>query len=488
MFPTLKADRAGRLPAFMLQEFEKHGHTYTQRVNGQFVVLTRSPANIQTICKQRFKEYELGTDRTGNFRPLIGHGILALDGRDWTRARAMLRPHFTRNLDQDLVQLEIHFQHLLRRLTAADCNEAPIDIADVLLKLSTDFATETVFGHSTHSLLVDLRHWSGEQNKGSAGEFSTALGHALRMLGQRGQLINFYWLRDSPQFRNSCRICRAFVNKYLVEAQAQKEKEMVGSSNKGISFMHSLIAKEKTSTNVMRDQLLALLLASRDTTASFASWVIYALVRHPRSMGKLRGLIESRLPGGRPPSLADIAALPYLRHVLNETLRVFPVVPLNGRTAKVDTVLPEGGGPDGKSPLLIPRGTKVAFNIYALQHRRDIFGDDASEFNPDRWEEDTAGATGDFEGAFAPFILGPRVCLGKNMAMMTVSYIIVRFLQSFNHVEPTGAPNSALPRKDKVYWPGEETRYDMKDGDTTFSIGITMAPRDGVWVRLDQST
>lgn len=53
--PTLKAERAGRLPPFMLQEFEKHGHTYTQRVNGQLVVLTRSPANLRTICKYRFK-------------------------------------------------------------------------------------------------------------------------------------------------------------------------------------------------------------------------------------------------------------------------------------------------------------------------------------------------------------------------------------------------------------------------------------------------
>ena len=55
MFPTLKAERAGRLPPFMLQEFEKHGHTYSQKVNGQLVVLTRSPANVYTICKQRFK-------------------------------------------------------------------------------------------------------------------------------------------------------------------------------------------------------------------------------------------------------------------------------------------------------------------------------------------------------------------------------------------------------------------------------------------------
>ena len=105
--------------------------------------------------------------------------------------------------------------------------------------------------------------------------------------------------------------------------------------------------------------------------------------------------------------------MPYLRHVLNETVRVFPVVPLNGRTAQVNTVLPEGGGPNGDKPILIPKGTKIAFNIYALNHRRDIFGADASVFRPERWEAEVAGLNGDFDGAFVPFILGPRVCLGS---------------------------------------------------------------------------
>ncbi|EXJ71258.1 uncharacterized protein A1O5_05064 [Cladophialophora psammophila CBS 110553] len=429
MFPTLRAERAGRLPAFMLQEFEKHGHTYTQRVTGQLVVLTRSPANVQTICKTRFKDYEIGSDRAGNFRALIGHGILALDGREWTRSRAMLRPHFTRNFDQDFVQLETHIQRLLRRLNGAASKNSPVDVGDLLLKLSTDFATEAVFGHSTNSLLSDLKHWSGEQDKGSAGEFSTAVDYALQMLGQRGQLINFYWVRDSPRFRQSCRTCQAFVNRYLTDVlHSQAEKRITDLGEGGsTSFMHSLVARDNIPADVIRDQLLALLLASRDTSASFASWVIFALARHGQVMAKLRSLIDTHFPRGKLPTGADVTALPYLRHVLNETLRVFPVVPLDGRTAKVDTVLPEGGGPDGNSPLLIPAGTKVAFNIYSLHHRRDIFGKDADAFRPERWEEVSAGTLSDFEGAFMPFILGPRVCLGsKSLVIGGVEFSLVR--------------------------------------------------------------
>ncbi|KIW67864.1 hypothetical protein PV04_07082 [Phialophora macrospora] len=489
-FPTIKAERAGRLPAFMLQEFEKHGHTYTQQLPGQYVILTRSPANIEAVCKTHFKEYEIGEDRAGNFRPLVGHGVLALDGREWMKSRAMLRPHFNRNTDHDFIQLETHVEHLLGRLAEASRDSKPVEISELLLQLSTDFATQTVFGQSTDSLLFSQEQSSAQEGEGSAAEFSAAANHAIHMLGQRGLLINLYWILDSPQFRKSCRIVKRFVDRYLTEAKQSRERNLTASKpgKESSSFMHSLMTRDNAPSEVIRDQLLALLLASRDTSASFAAWVLYALARSPRVMAKLRGLIEARLPGGQCPIVADIAALPYLRHVLNETLRLFPVVPLDGRTAKTHTVLPEGGGVDGKSPLLVPAGAKVAFNIYALHHRRDIFGDDADEFRPERWEADEVGPMADFEGAFIPFIIGPRVCLGKNMAMMIVSYVIIRILQSFQDIEPVVAPASQTPRRNPSRWPSEETRYDMKDVETTFKIGVTMSPRDGVWVKLHPAT
>jgi cytochrome P450 len=326
------------------------------------------------------------------------------------------RPHFNRNTDHDFIQLETHVQHLLGRLADVSRDNRPVEISELLLKLSTDFATQAVFGQSTDSLLFSREQSSAQQGEGSAAEFSEAANHAIHMLGMRGLLINLYWILDSPRFRKSCRIVKRFVDRYLTEARQSREKNLVTSEpgkEDSTSFMHSLVARDNTPSEVIRDQLLALLLASRDTSASFAAWVVYALARSPRVMAKLRGLVEARLPRGKSPMMADMAALPYLRHVLNETLRLFPVVPLDGRTAKTHTVLPEGGGVDGKSPLLVPAGAKVAFNIYALHHRRDIFGDDADEFRPERWEDDRAGPMADFDGAFVPFIIGPRVCLGS---------------------------------------------------------------------------
>lgn len=76
-------------------------------------------------------------------------------------------------------------------------------------------------------------------------------------------------------------------------------------------------------------------------------------------------------------------------------LRLHPVLPSNSRIAHKDTVLPQGGGPDGKSPILVPKGTMIAFGIAALHRRRDLWGEDADEFRPERWENERSSSVGD---------------------------------------------------------------------------------------------
>jgi hypothetical protein len=71
----------------------------------------------------------------------------------------------------------------------------------------------------------------------------------------------------------------------------------------------------------------------------------------------------------------------------------------------------------------------------------------------------------------------------ENMALTTVSYLIIRILQRFDF-EAAVSPESQNPERNMDLWPSEETRYDMTDAETTYKIGVTMAPRDGVWVRL----
>ena len=118
----------------------------------------------------------------------------------------------------------------------------------------------------------------------------------------------------------------------------------------------------------------------------------------------------------------------YLRSIINESQRLYPIVPSNSREALHDTTLPRGGGLDGRSPILVPKGCYVAYHTYSMHRRTDIFGLDADQFKPERWLE-----PGFRPGwAYIPFSGGPRVCIGQNFALTETMFVIVRLMQLFD--------------------------------------------------------
>jgi cytochrome P450 len=133
------------------------------------------------------------------------------------------------------------------------------------------------------------------------------------------------------------------------------------------------------------------------------SFLFITLSREEGAFEKLRAAIlndfgtnESKL------TFASLKACQYLQWCLNETLRLFPSVPINSRRSIVDTTLPRGGGPNGESPLYVPKGTEVNYSVYAMHRSPEFWGDDCNDFKPERWEGRKPG----FE--FLPFNGGPR--------------------------------------------------------------------------------
>lgn len=88
-------------------------------------------------------------------------------------------------------------------------------------------------------------------------------------------------------------------------------------------------------------------------------------------------------------------------------LRLHPIVPINQRWASKDAVLPSGGKQE-KSSVVIPQGSNVYISVYTMHRRKDIYGEDANEFRPERWDEDLKPGW-----AFIPFGGGPRLCIGR---------------------------------------------------------------------------
>ena len=134
-------------------------------------------------------------------------------------------------------------------------------------------------------------------------------------------------------------------------------------------------------------------------------------------------------------------------HVFSLThiaLRLYPPLPVNTRTAVRTTVLPTGGGPDRKSPVLIPKRSAVAYSVYSMHRRPDLYGMDAELFRPERWEEDMPLQNNptDLKWSYLPFNGGPRICLGSELAPLLLqvrsakSMLICFTLRKWNSLSP----------------------------------------------------
>jgi cytochrome P450 len=152
--------------------------------------------------------------------------------------------------------------------------------------------------------------------------------------------------------------------------------------------------------------LYVIVLGGRDTTAILMSAVMWEISRRPDMQGKLRQEIEETL-GKRQPKMEDLKNMTYLNWLIKETLRLYPPVPMNFRRASRDTWLPLGGGCDGLAPIFVRKGQEVVYQIWSMHRRKDLWGEDAEIFRPERW----GNARPKFE--FLPFNAGPRICLGE---------------------------------------------------------------------------
>lgn len=190
-------------------------------------------------------------------------------------------------------------------------------------------------------------------------------------------------------------------------------------------------------------------------------------------------------------------------------LRLFPSVPVNTRTAVKTTILPTGGGPDGLSPVLIRRGENVAYLIYAMHRRKDLYGDDAEEFKPERWEDQSlplyTDATTSTWG-YLPFNGGPRVCLGskyfmilalnnahdcffdisEDFGLIEASYAVVRILQTFPKIE--AAPFERPQAQSWLGFSSHQSKGIKMESKERQKMTLVMSPGDGCPVRMGAKT
>ncbi|KAF2087022.1 putative P450 monooxygenase [Saccharata proteae CBS 121410] len=418
------------------RRFRDHGTTFAATLlpGGNPVINTIDPRNIQSILARNFGDWELGSQRRSAFEPLLGKGIFCADGHAWSGSRKMLRPYFARDQIADMELFERHFQALLRCVpVSVDGISANTELSELFFQFTLDVATELFFGESCCSLQVGTK-----ERKFEEVEFRDAFNRAQRTIANN-VVVGFWakFLGKRGQFRDDCRRVHAFVDGYVnnfigKRARLGPKKSESGDNSKTVekSVLLEELCQQTSDRKQVRSELVNILVAGRDTTASLLSNFWFVLAREPRVWEKLKEEV-SQLQGTEI-TLTNLKELKYLRQCLKESLRLHPPVPINTRQARVDTVIPVGGGDDGSSPIFVPAGTRVGYNVYAMHRRPDFFGPDAETFVPERWDELRPG------WEFLPFNGGPRICLGQQLALTEASYVTVRLLQEFDGVEADG--------------------------------------------------
>jgi cytochrome P450 len=161
------------------------------------------------------------------------------------------------------------------------------------------------------------------------------------------------------------------------------------------------------------NQCRHLIIAAFETTPALLGFSFVLIERQEDVFFKLRNVVVDKFGTERNPleplTFESLKGCKYLQYVLMETLRLFPAGPSIQRVAIRDTVLPYGGGEDGMGPIAAPKGSTIQLGIYLCHKRKDLWGDDANDFKPERWE----GRKKSYD--FIPFIAGPQNCLGREL-------------------------------------------------------------------------
>ncbi len=188
---------------------------------------------------------------------------------------------------------------------------------------------------------------------------------------------------------------------------------------------------ESLSDQEVRDEAVTLAFGGVDTTMRGFSWVWYLLAMHPWAEARVHAELDTVL-GGRVATADDLPKLVFLRKVIDESLRLYPAIPVMLRVAAAD---------DEVCGHHIPRGSIISVAPWVVHRHRKLW-DDPDRFDPERFSPENA--TSRHRYAYIPFALGPHICIGASLAIMEMLLIAAVLAQRFRFCLAPGYPIEAV--------------------------------------------
>ena len=369
--PTAKYEKTQDLLEWMNEQFNRFGDIYRASIFGTEVYVINDPQYVDHVLRRNWQNYTKGLT-INRVRVLLGNGLMVSEGALWKGQRQMIQPAFHHEMTCALIDvIGAANLVLLGKWRRAARNRESVnitrDISDMILKV----VLTSIFGDDYGQV---------------APHFEVLFDESARNL----------------RFAEAFRPVRNVV---LDVATRRRER----SSTSDILSMLTL-ARDRTSgqpmaSNQLVNEIMTLVVAAHETTAGSLNWVWYLLSRHPEVEDKLLTELNT-LSGSTVPRLVDMPKLGYTRHVLDETLRLYPAGWLMTRKALKD---------DQLGQYIVPSGTEVYISPYLIQRHPAIW-DRPDQFDPDRFE---AGPSRERHPmTMLPFSAGPRKCIGEALARL----------------------------------------------------------------------
>ena len=374
----------------MIALFARHGDTYRVFVPARrsYTYVIHHPDDVKRVLVANHKNYTkgVGLDRV---RILLGKGIMTSEGELWKRQRYMMQPLFHRRvINQFAGVIAAAHERLISRWDTLARGGATVNLTDEMSALTLEIVLRSIFGRDLDRLTQQF----------GANPFEVVTREQSRDL----------------QFAYKFRSLGRLVTQLIARRRAEPEEHM--------DFVAMLMqVRDKESGEPMGeralvDEIMTLIVAGHETTASGLNWTWYLLSQHPAAEARLHAEIDAAdYPGA--PGLAQVETLAYTGQVVNEALRLYPPGwVLSRRTIEADVL---GGYP-------IAPGTNVLLPLYLL-HRHPQFWENPDAFRPERFAPGQQTERTRF--AYMPFAAGPRHCIGETLAlyeMLMHLYLVAR--------------------------------------------------------------
>ncbi|GMH16735.1 hypothetical protein Nepgr_018576 [Nepenthes gracilis] len=393
-----------------------------RRLGAEPVVVTANPANVEYILKTNFGNFPKGKPFTDILGDLLGHGIFNVDGELWASQRKLASHEFSaKSLREFVVRIleEEVEDRLLPLLQSAVDDDMIIDLQDVLRRFAYDTICKVSLGTDPRCLDFSRPAPPLVEAFETAAEICAA--RATAPIYAIWKIKRALKIGSEKRLKEAVKIVRSSVEQIAANKKMQQQQTSDRHGDK-IDLLSRLVSSGHGG-EMVRDMVVSFIMAGRDTTSAAMTWLFYSLTRNRAEEQKLVSEVEAT------PFFSSYEALKgmkYLHACLLESMRLFPPVAWDSKHAADDDVLPDG--------TRIKKGNRVTYFPYGMGRMETLWGENRFRFEPDRWFE----GTGDSKllKAVSPFVFpvfqaGPRVCLGKEMALVQMKYVTASILRRF---------------------------------------------------------